>query len=366
MPGLAASIGADGHFRGSAFIITPTLALTASFIVYDRADGSPFKDLKIKPLSSGLMHGCKVIWSDETRNIALVSIDQPLHEAELALGEFIGPGSRSCETTLYRDSLSEHDKTTAWRINGTIDPATLPEEEYFIFRAHASLSNWRGSGGAGICYQDFLIGIITKAWPDENSFGVVPLATILKDGDFSKLLEQSTGQTPKAVPFSPPEGEISDAIDDVSKADPTNIHEVAAAQFKLSNLYYENVLNQARRSFNAAIIAAVVGLAFFLGSVAFSVVSRELSTSVISLVGGSIVETIAGLNFWLYGRTSSQLNYFHLRLERTQRFLIANSVAASLAGKFRERALAELIKTLTTPETAISNRPPTRGPGIGD
>jgi len=146
------------------------------------------------------------------------------------------------------------------------------------------------------------------------------------------------------------EASVSDALNDISRADPSNILEVASAQFRLSDRYYENVLSQARRSFNAAVVAAVTGTLFFLVAIAFAVASKQLTAAYISSIGGGVVEVVSGLNFWLYARTSIQLNYFHMRLERMQRYLVANSVAASLSDDRKESALVELVKTIAKSE----------------
>jgi hypothetical protein len=65
-----------------------------------------------------------------------------------------------------------------------------------------------------------------------------------------------------------------------------------------------------------------------------------------SAVGGSVLLAISGLNFWLYGRASAQLNLFHVRLEQTQRYLLANSMAMNLTGNDRNNAISDLIKTV--------------------
>jgi hypothetical protein len=136
------------------------------------------------------------------------------------------------------------------------------------------------------------------------------------------------------------------AIMQSAGVDTTNIARVAASQLTISNAYYENVLSQARRSFNSAIAAAIVGLLFFLGAVAVAMTRELIGAASISALSGTIVEVIAGLNFWLYARTSLQLESFHLRLERMQRYLVANSVCENLRGKARDLALSELVATI--------------------
>jgi len=140
----------------------------------------------------------------------------------------------------------------------------------------------------------------------------------------------------------------SQAIESVAAADPTNVQEVAASQLAISNDYYQNVLHQARQSFRAAIVAGAVGLAFFLAAVAFVLARNDNDAAVISAISGAIVQAIAGLNFWLYGRTAQQLDTFHVRLEQTQRFLIANSLCESLTDEHRDGARVDLISMIAT------------------
>jgi regulator of protease activity HflC (stomatin/prohibitin superfamily) len=147
-----------------------------------------------------------------------------------------------------------------------------------------------------------------------------------------------------------PDVALSAALESVSKADPSNIQEVAAAQLTLSNLYYENVLSQAKRSFNAAVAAGIGGSLFFLAAIIFAIAAKQLTASLISSVGGAVVEVVSGLNFWLYARTAVQLNSFHMRLERMQRYLVANSVAASLNGEQRESTRAKLVLIISEGE----------------
>ena len=139
------------------------------------------------------------------------------------------------------------------------------------------------------------------------------------------------------------------ALGNVAKADPSNIQEVAAAQLALSTKYYENALLQARQSFRVALGSASLGLLFFLASIAIALFKNNVNAATISAIGGGIVEVISGLNFWLYGRTSAQLDIFHVRLEQTQRYLLANSICTSLAGEARSKATSDLVHTVSQP-----------------
>src|SRR5262249_4839470 len=47
----------------------------------------------------------------------------------------------------------------------------------------------------------------------------------------------------------------------------------------------------------------------------------------VGLIGGSLVEAIAGAQFVLYGRAARQFGAFHICLERTHRYLLAYKIA---------------------------------------
>lgn len=133
----------------------------------------------------------------------------------------------------------------------------------------------------------------------------------------------------------------------VAQADPSNVQQVAASQLELINNYYSTILDQARQSFRWAIIAAGVGLLFFISAVGFLLVTQKSDLSAISVISGALIEVIAGINFYLYGRTISQLDLFHGRLERTQRFLLANSVCEKLKGEAQQSARVELVRVIS-------------------
>jgi len=265
----------------------------------------------------------------------------------IRFGRLIGLGRRNCEVTGFPYGGSK--VVTARRITGVIDPGSFPRADVVAVELSQHIE-MRGFGGAGVCSEGNLVGIITQYSKDENIFLIVPVTRILGNAEFRGVIRKELGRDVEVVQLATPEKDLSDAIKSVSKADPSNIQEVAAAQLALSNLYYENVLSQARRSFNAAAIAAIGGSFFFLAAIIFAIVAKQLTASLISSVGGAVVEVVSGLNFWLYARTSVQLNSFHMRLERMQRYLVANSVAASLTGEQRESTLAKLVMSISEGE----------------
>ena len=58
--------------------------------------------------------------------------------------------------------------------------------------------------------------------------------------------------------------------------------------------------------------------------------TQSASIATVSVIGGAIIEVIAGINFYLYNKTTTQFSDFHNRLDHTQRFLLANSLVSMM------------------------------------
>jgi uncharacterized protein YjbI with pentapeptide repeats len=136
-----------------------------------------------------------------------------------------------------------------------------------------------------------------------------------------------------------------------------NIQEVVQSQLKLINSYYSSVLEQARQSFRLAFAAALVGLLFFIVAVSILIIRQptNIAASTISVISGALVEVISGINFYLYGRASNQLGTFHIRLDKTQNFLLADAVCESLEGTTKQTTRAKLVGTIANAYTLVTN-----------
>jgi hypothetical protein len=170
-------------------------------------------------------------------------------------------------------------------------------------------------------------------------------ATVTFDGEGNILSIEGTG--------------ISDSIARLSKADPRDVQGIAASQLELLAAYHQIVLAQSRRSFSWALIGSGLGLVFFLAAVAFALIRGITLASIVPLVSGAIVEVVAGVVFYLYGQTTSQLSSFHNRLEVLQRYLLANSLCETLEGDDRSKARTALIQVISQAPSEMQN-PPTR------
>jgi hypothetical protein len=134
--------------------------------------------------------------------------------------------------------------------------------------------------------------------------------------------------------------------EELSQAQPGDVQKIAASEIGLLRDYYQDALVHVKRSFIWALVAAVIGLFFFIGAIIFLLATQNRDVAIISVISGAIVEVISGVNFYLYGKTAEQIKYFHRPLEQTQRFLLANSVCESLDGEIKQKTRAQLVATI--------------------
>jgi hypothetical protein len=132
----------------------------------------------------------------------------------------------------------------------------------------------------------------------------------------------------------------------VAGLDPAKIQEVAASQVAISEMYYTTSLHQAQRLFRWALITAGGGLVFFLVAVTLQVLQQPVTGALISLASGGVLAAIAVLNFCLSGWLFHQFRAFHERLDRTQQYLLANSICENLKGEVKQATQIELIRAM--------------------
>lgn len=140
---------------------------------------------------------------------------------------------------------------------------------------------------------------------------------------------------------------IKPSLDRLSKADPANVQEIVASQIELMTVYHNVVLDQAQHSFRWALRFAGIGLIFFLTSTGIALSKEKQDVATIPLIGGALVEVIAGINFYLYGKASKQLASFQSRLDTTQRYLLANSICEGLEGETKQEARSNLVSIIS-------------------
>lgn len=132
----------------------------------------------------------------------------------------------------------------------------------------------------------------------------------------------------------------------IAEASPSDVQRIAATQIELLVSYYNEILSQAKKSFNWALIAAGIGLFFLILSVGFVTARQDINISIISTLCGLIIEFISAINFYLYNRATLQMAIYQERLDRTQRFLLANSLCEGLDGEAKLKSRSNLIDVI--------------------
>jgi hypothetical protein len=139
---------------------------------------------------------------------------------------------------------------------------------------------------------------------------------------------------------------VKEIAAEISDAEPGDIQRIGSLVIELLNQYNQEVLSQAKTSFRWAVVAAAIGFAVFIGSVVAILSFGKPEIATIGTIGGAIIEVVGGLQFYLYGKTMGQLAYFQQSLDRTQRFLIANSICESLDSDNKQKSRAELVRLI--------------------
>jgi hypothetical protein len=125
---------------------------------------------------------------------------------------------------------------------------------------------------------------------------------------------------------------------------PDNTHKIASLLSEMILNYYQDVRSQAQQSFWCALGAAIIGTGFFVYA-AHQGMNSGLNEASIGLIAGALIQVISGISFYLYSKTARQFSSFHICLERTNRFLLANTLCENLKNPDKKDSLREeLIK----------------------
>jgi hypothetical protein len=137
--------------------------------------------------------------------------------------------------------------------------------------------------------------------------------------------------------------------DDIATAQPGDTHVIASLLQKMMVTYYSDVRKQAMQSFWSALAAAGIGMLFFFYAIWQTMPTKSQGVSNSSWIGiaaGTLTQFISGVNFYLYFKAARQFASFHICLERTNRFLLANTISESLHGPARDEARRALVDTI--------------------
>ncbi len=134
----------------------------------------------------------------------------------------------------------------------------------------------------------------------------------------------------------------------MAEVDPKETQKVAALLMGMSLKYYAVVQKQAEQSFRWALLAAAIGAGFF-GYSCWLAMNARVAGAMLSLIAGTLVQVISGINFYLYSKTARQFAGFHICLERINRYLLANSYCENLTtDNARDACRQRMIEVMAT------------------
>lgn len=169
--------------------------------------------------------------------------------------------------------------------------------------------------------------------------------------------------------LSPPLVDIARSCSKMAEIDLKDTQKVAALVMATSLKYYGVVLDQAQQSFRSALWIAAVAAMFFIYS-CWLVMNGKVGGATVSMIAGTLIQVISGINFYLYSRTARQFAGFHICLERMDRYLLANSYCENLSTDSAKdgcrQKMIEVIANapmLTLEQVGISARPVPQPPG---
>jgi hypothetical protein len=137
--------------------------------------------------------------------------------------------------------------------------------------------------------------------------------------------------------------------EEIGNTAPDDAHRIGALLQEMILKYYADVRHQAQQSFIAALGAACIGMLFFIYAIWRGISSDgSILQASLGVIAGSLIQVISGINFYLYARAARQFGEFHVCLERTNRFILANCMCEKLSPPARDEMRVELARIVAT------------------
>ena len=109
--------------------------------------------------------------------------------------------------------------------------------------------------------------------------------------------------------------------------------------------YYVISKRQANRVFSSTLWVCIMGFVVFIVGIIASAISGQ-NLAIYTTISGCIIEVIAGLFFWLYRSTVAQLNLYHERLGRTEKYLTAMQLAEKISTEKQDETYRYIIEAI--------------------
>lgn len=164
---------------------------------------------------------------------------------------------------------------------------------------------------------------------------------------------KETGSPSEAERKRETERIIQQSLNELAKARPGDIQQITVAQLNIDREYCQEALQQGQKSFQLAAKFAPWGIVFIAISslllmlLTFFVGKGDIQAwvALVNIFNSLLIEGIPGVGFYMYAQASKQFGVFSERLDRRNRYLIANGIiSTSLDGAEQKQAFLTLIQ----------------------
>lgn len=150
---------------------------------------------------------------------------------------------------------------------------------------------------------------------------------------------------------------------DPSEAKPNSEKEKRPATLRLMELnlksikkYYSWSQEQAKSTFNVAIISCVAGFVMILSALLLTIILKlNFEAALLTAIGGIITEVFGGTTLLVYRSSILQLNHYHKSLHEDQRFLSATDLISKMSSETgRDKMLEAVIRNALRINLAVA------------
>lgn len=140
------------------------------------------------------------------------------------------------------------------------------------------------------------------------------------------------------------ENEKNDNVENQTDYNTSDILELMSLNMREIKEYYILSKTMAKRSFNLSIVMCILGF-FTISSSIVGIFLKDINfmEALVPVIGGSIVEVIAGTSFVVYKKSLEQLNQYFESLHNNERFLSVVSLVSKLTESKKDDVYINII-----------------------
>ena len=197
--------------------------------------------------------------------------------------------------------------------------------------------------------NDFLIGIILTIYC--INFILDRIYENLKDVDeVDNYYHSIRGSVRVAVPTIKSASDLpkidGKSISSKQEANSADIIELMLLNMKEIKEYYVMSKNMAKKSFMLAVVMCILGFVIIASSIIFVLfMNVSFLESLVPVIGGTIVEVIAGTSLSVYRKSLEQLNQYYESLHNNERYLSLVNLVDKLSDDKKDETYISIINS---------------------